>query len=596
VRIGNKALVVSLIAILAYANSVANRFVWDDYDLLVQNRFLHSLHGLPHLFTFTYWRDEHLAHGTAYRPLVQMSFAVEYSLWGRRPAGYHLSNVVGHAAASVGVLWLLSTPPFSAPTAAFLGALLFAVHPVHAEAVNWLKNRSEVWSLVWLILAWTCFRGAVAEDQRRRGGLRLGAAFFFCAAMLTKEAAVFMPALVTAYVLAYARRDRRAWRLCVGAWVLAVAFVFCLFIVGRGRGHPGVPQWQPRGAERLAGPPATLWEYVRLFAVPNNLCVDRGAPWPNGPWWPAGLGALTALLGIVVCLRCRGRAGRLMAAGSAVFLIALLPQCNILPIRVRPIAEQRLYVPSVGLCAVFASLLATGLPRGLRGRRVIALIVCVCMTAMTVAGNFSWRDMRAMARASVRAAPSVSRMRHNLAYGYDQLGLWKLAEREYDHTLALKRDPVTLRAAGVLASKLGRTRRAATLLEESCRRRPSALNFRLLAKVYLDEKRVDEALRCLETALTQKEEPDERALTLSRKGDALRLAGRLKEAQEAYESAESLSPTQPYASYGLGRVYERRGELRKAAVAYARALRAEPSFEPAARALRLLRMRPQYRN
>lgn len=555
-------MVVAAAAVLVYANSSVNGFVWDDYDLLVQNPFVHSLRGIPHLFSRTYWRDEHLAHGTAYRPLVQLSFAVEHALWGVDPMGYHVSNVVGHVAASIAVLWLLSRTPFATPSMAFLGALLFALHPVHAEAVNWLKNRSEIWGLVWLVLAWGCFCRAIDSGARLSRRFSLCAGLCFLAAMMTKEATVFLPALITLYCITSVRRNRRAWALCLGGWIMAAAFAVFVMTLGRDRGYVGDPQWQTPGViERVAAPLATLWEYVRLFAVPGSLCVDRGAPWPDGPWLAAGLGLAALAFAVGIALWLGGRTRSLMGAGWAVFVIALLPQSNILPIRVRPIAEQRLYIPSVGLCVVLSALIATGHRRSGRARGFLALCICVSMAALTVWRGFSWHDMRSMAWHSVRAAPSVARMRHNLARGYDEMGFGELAAHEYDHALTLKRHPMTLRAAGVVADRLGRFERAAELLEEACRRRSSALNLRLLAKVYLDQRRTDEALRCLEEALTHDEPPADRALTLSRLGDALLLAGRMQEAADAY----------------------------------ARALRADPTFAPAARAYERIRVRLQRR-
>ncbi|MBM4086233.1 MAG: hypothetical protein FJ272_15725, partial [Planctomycetes bacterium] len=79
----------------------------------------------------------------AYKPVALCSFAVDYGLWGHEPWGYHLTNVMLHCVSGI-LLWALGRRLMLGPLAAFSAALIFAVHPVHTEALDWVKNRAEL--------------------------------------------------------------------------------------------------------------------------------------------------------------------------------------------------------------------------------------------------------------------------------------------------------------------------------------------------------------------------------------------------------------------------------------------------------------------
>ena len=124
------SLLVVLLCGLVYANALVNEFVYDDWDLIVNN---HWLKDGPFLdaFRIGYWESSR-GGSFYYRPVVSISYWVDHLIWKERPAGYRLSNIGLHAAASILVLLLAARGLSSLPAAA-AAAALFAVHPIHSS-------------------------------------------------------------------------------------------------------------------------------------------------------------------------------------------------------------------------------------------------------------------------------------------------------------------------------------------------------------------------------------------------------------------------------------------------------------------------------
>jgi hypothetical protein len=128
------------VTLLVYSGALQNGFVWDDDVLVVHNSEIRSLAGVPGLFARDTLPGREL--GDYYRPLQTLSYAVDYQLWGLDPFGFHLTSVLIHAAAAL-LLYRLAARLLGAREPALAAALLWAVHPVHTEAVTYVSGRSD---------------------------------------------------------------------------------------------------------------------------------------------------------------------------------------------------------------------------------------------------------------------------------------------------------------------------------------------------------------------------------------------------------------------------------------------------------------------
>ncbi len=176
-----------IISIAIYSNTLKNGFVYDDRFTIVDNLFIKNWNNLPELFSKTYFSR---SGEETYRPIVTLSYFVDYSLWGLKPFGYHLTNLLLHSANVVLVylfaLLLLNNP--LSPTLlrgsniththtytrwiAFFTALLFSIHPIQSEAVNAISFREDLLVVFFLTAAFILYIKLKEESEAEGSKLK----------------------------------------------------------------------------------------------------------------------------------------------------------------------------------------------------------------------------------------------------------------------------------------------------------------------------------------------------------------------------------------------------------------------------------------
>ena len=195
-------LALALATWIAFGGAIANQFVtWDDNYLLLHNDKYHGLSfdNLSWMFSTTL--------GGHYQPLTWVSFGVDWLIWGGvSPAGVHLTNVLLHMTTAIGFFFvarrLLATGMSqlshgTLTVAALTAALIFAVHPLRVESVAWATERRDVLSGALLMPAIVLYLRYVANSPLRpQRTVFIGALFFFCLSLLSKAAALTLPAVL----------------------------------------------------------------------------------------------------------------------------------------------------------------------------------------------------------------------------------------------------------------------------------------------------------------------------------------------------------------------------------------------------------------
>ncbi|MBN1771654.1 MAG: hypothetical protein JXB32_10355 [Deltaproteobacteria bacterium] len=420
VRLGPPFLLAVLVA-LAFGNAVVDSFAYDDEAFV----------PIPHppgesgwettgrLFREDVWAAMR-HHNTAYRPLSMATLVLDDRLWGGDRRGFHLTSVLLHLLATLALYYLLlgllraRPPPTTAGEAArgssstwvpaLVAAAMFAVHPIHTEAVDSVFNRAELLAtlavLCSLLLVWYL-------EPRRRGLCWALVAVLYLAALFFKESAATLP-LLACLLLLFFRAGPTAGatlRRCLPA--VAVCAVLGLYFVLR---HllftRAVEPLPPAGTlgEGLALTLTGLRDNLLLILWPHPLRAVRTDYVAEAVPLAAVLAA--ALVALVVVARRRARG---LAFGLAFFLVALLPVTRLITrlVHAQPMAERYLYLPSVGLAVA----LAFGV-RWLWGRVprlpvVAAAVVLVgVLTPLTRARNAEWHDSATLFRAEVAAGPA----------------------------------------------------------------------------------------------------------------------------------------------------------------------------------------------
>ena len=377
---GSAALLCALLALVVHLNALHNQFAYDDVHILTENKEIHDPSNLPGLLAKPYWPGDFSKELGLWRPGTTLTLGVQWAFFQNRGSPYHLTNIVFHALATSLVVLLvaaLSTVPVG-----FVSGLVFAVHPVHVEAVSNIVGIAEIQAAVFFLAA--CLVHVRAGPALGEGapygiGRVVAVTLLYLGAFLTKESAVTLPGVIFLLDAAREQIGRRELKAYVrrratlyGAMAIGAGAVLAMrFAVLGSLAHP----LGPLGADLLQQGVPRIWtvagiwtHYVRLMAFPLDLSADYSPNvLPIELGWRAlnlaGLTlALTFLVGAWLAFRARelGRgtsSARLVGFGVMWFVITISPISNVFFLAGVLLAERTLYLPSVGAVAVAGWLL-----------------------------------------------------------------------------------------------------------------------------------------------------------------------------------------------------------------------------------------------
>jgi tetratricopeptide (TPR) repeat protein len=441
------ALCTALLGALVYANSLWNQFAFDDVLIVVENEGIQSLRTLPGALSVPYWPDAYGRELGLWRPMTTGAFGLLYALGGGSAVPYHVANVLGHAAAS-GIVVLLAAAlmPLSA---ALVAGLVFAVHPVHVEAVSNIVGFAEVLSTVAMLLACLLHVRPPARSSWKHA-LALGA--LYAVAFGAKESGVTLPALI--FLLDASMRQLELREL--GAYVrqrwrdyVVMATVAGALLVGRYAvlGSIASP-FPPFGADLLAQVPriwtlGEVWShYVRLWVFPLDLYSDYSPNViPVSLGWHTGniIGVLVALAVMAAAWMAARRANRhasvlsvaIVPLGVLWFVIAIAPTSNFFFLSGVTLAERTLYLPSVGLALATAWLVATLGSRRPRAAWAVLALGLSLSAVRTWTRTPTWKDNPTFFTTLLRDAPHSGRSQWILGDSFLRSGITSQALLSY---------------------------------------------------------------------------------------------------------------------------------------------------------------------
>ncbi len=314
-----------MLSLSVYAPTLGYGFVWDDHVLIVQNSTIRDWSNLPRIFAADFFQVSRSLEARGYhRPLVTLSYMVDHTLWGLRPFGYHLTNVLLHVTVVV-LVYLVGLRLLRDGVAPLLASALFAVHPIHTESVAWIAGRTDVIATAFVLLSLLLY----VERRPRRSW---GALVAFAAALLAKEVALLLPAVLLVYESFFHAPPWRD-RLRRVAPFLAVLVTYGFLRFGVLRVAPGNPFLWAQGPYRLLLTFAVaVWIYGEKLLLPVNLNAYYSVPVVTSLWQPFVLASL-AMLGATGAVLQRIRRGEpAIVFAALVFLLALLPVSNLVPL------------------------------------------------------------------------------------------------------------------------------------------------------------------------------------------------------------------------------------------------------------------------
>lgn len=422
------ALASALLALLVFLPTLPHRFAYDDAITIVENPLV-TEHRFAEILVAPYHAGPSQTVPTGlWRPLTTASFALNHALHGLEPAGYHAVNILLHAIAT-GLLALVAFEGVArlgsreiAGRAALAAGLLFAVHPVHVEAVANVSGRAEPLSAALFLGAILAYLRLRREDGAPSvGGISLAAALAFLSC-LAKEHAVTFFLVAAAYEGLRTRSLRKAMRVKALLAIPAVAYVALRFaVLGSLTLGPGAvtflenPVVGQNFGVRLLTVVAIAGKAAGLLFLPWKLTPDYGyahtAPVVSPLAFEFVAGAI-ALLGVGYAVLRLHRRRPEIVFGLALALLPWILVSNLFVTIGTIFGERLLYLPSAGFAIVIGAGFAT-----MRSRRVagwVGVAVILLASAKTVSWSLAWKDDRALFAAAERTAPESVRVLANL--------------------------------------------------------------------------------------------------------------------------------------------------------------------------------------
>ncbi len=422
-----------IVSFALYANSLKNGYALDDVTAITFNALVQKgISAVPELLHTPYHWGFKLITNDLYRPLSLVMFAVEYQFFGPNPAPGHMMNILLFAGCVV-LLFLFLDALFEQKktAAAFIAALLFALHPIHTEVVDNIKSRDELLCFFFAFLSLVMYLKYIKSGKPAQ---IITGSFCFFLSLLSKETAITFLAVIPLVFFFYQNENRKRSvfiTLCAaGAAIVFLAIRFSVlsvyhanhffenYFIKNELAQPGLPF-----ESRIATAILMLGHYLRLLFVPYPLICDYSyntIPFAHFSD-PAVLLSLAAylFLAFLGVKRILKNSKDPYAFGIFFFLVTISLFSNIPFLTGTTMGERLLFFPSVGFCMVAAFLIEMLAGRSvesvqavLKTPKVLWIIfpVCIIYSGITINRNSDWQNDLTLFSADVKKAPGNCRL------------------------------------------------------------------------------------------------------------------------------------------------------------------------------------------
>ena len=428
--------------LLAYSSVWPNEFVFDDVYLIVNNAFLRHWDDLPKLLTSLNFTGSGVQNQGFYRPIPMLLHFFVYQVFGPSTAAFHALNIALQAFNGC-LFYRFGFRGGFKKGVAFAAALLWAVHPLHSEAVAYMSSTPE--------LLWTtfCLLGLTAPLPDFTPRKIYQAIIFFILALGCKETAVVFPALAVA-TLFFVRKDRahvsayyRTWPLWAILAVYVVIWITYVHMTGynmngatniNGVEDPRFPAYSTSITNRFFTCLGTLPVYIGLMLWPHNLHMERAFPVFTTLFdWLPMTGALIVILCLAQIFWGRARQGLALSFGILWFTIAHSPTTGVLfPINAL-VSEHWMYLPMIGLLLGILETVS-GLFKKMPIVAVsLVLIMALFLGTVTFSQSKNWQNPETLYYNIVDNGGNRYRISEHLAYYYMRHGEFDEAIEQFQY-------------------------------------------------------------------------------------------------------------------------------------------------------------------
>lgn len=522
------AIIIIVVSILVYSNTLNGRFVWDDRGSIVFNTSLRTINNIPLFFLTDQWKLTGNPSSNYYRPVINTFWALEFQLWGENPRGYHVTNILLHALLSF-LFFNLCLKILGSDAASFFSALIFAAHPIHTECVAWITGVGYIIFSIFIVLSLLFY---IRFTDNQSGTSLILSISSFTLAVFSIEYALMFPFIIIAYEHLFKRRMVRVKIILPFILIPILYLVAREFIVVSGNSSE-MPLYS-----RILTSVVIQVKYLYIFFLPYALNVLYDIRSVSTVVSAEVILSVFVLIAVAALMFYLYRHEKRAFFALFWFFIILFPAANIIVVLKPQVMSLRyLYIPSIGL-AMFSGIYIEKFYSRLK---IIPVLIIMLLSLKTFTQNRYWHDEITLYGKMVSDAPASALARNNLGVAYLEANMPLNALLEFQKAVQI--DP----SYGFAVFNLGDTyqsfnkfNEAIFYLQKAIRINPSdSRTYNSLGIVYKKTGRYQEALDEFNLSLLANPNNYEAHYNLA---ELLSFLGRKKEAVVHYMEFVRLAP------------------------------------------------------
>jgi len=450
-------ILIASITTLVYANSLKNSFVYDDSWVIINNKFVKSLKNLPLVFSKKYLTEtkdidflgihNDIGSGeTTYRPIVTLTYFIDYHFWKLNAFGYHLLNLLLHVFNSI-LVYFLAASIAKEKKIALLASLLFALHPVNSEAVNVISFREDLLVFLFFMSSLLFYIRLDNYTNPKKTFVYISSLILFLLSLFSKEMAISLPIIIILYDYYYGKAApilNRFKSRYAGYFIVSTLYllIWGLFIGNKNSPFKHIDYSFYKGIFTMS---VTVMNYLQWLFIPTGI---HAAINDHTLVFSALTPKVTiSILLISICLIIAFKTFRRSRGTSfsiAWFFITILPVTNIFLLN-NIMASRYLYIPIFGFC-LFLSILLLKLSsfKPVRSCKLLAkyviAVILIIYSMLTVMRNTVWRDNISLWSEIAKHYPNNALAHSNLGLYFFENNLFDSAINEYSKALHLSPD------------------------------------------------------------------------------------------------------------------------------------------------------------
>lgn len=507
-----------LISLIIYFPSLFNSFVWDDEEQVLNNTIIQNVRNIPYLFTSSTFNTGGAGlSGFYYKPLMPISFSLNFLIWKNNPFGFHLFDLLMHICNGILVYFLLRKlfifKKFKyAKTISFFLSLIFLLHPANTESVVYVSSTQELLYTFFLLLTFIYTFKFCQEKFSFKMLILIN--LFILLSLLSKESGILaIPLIITFSYLFYKSRLK----------VLTISSVitFCLYLILR-FGVAKTPLFQHNSIipianasifQRLTTIPFELFSYLRIIFFPKDLFVAQHIVVNSiiDSRFYLTLPVVIVFIAFLIFIYLKNRSKLyLFFLLWLVFSFSILFNIYALDMT---IAERWLYGPMVGILGLFGVLIQNFLGKNEKTTTqksiplvlLIPLIILVPLLSFrTFTRSMDWKNNLTLFSGDEKYAKNSFDLQNNLGVALFRNGDMKSAKTHFEKSIELSPNWWTAHNnLGVIYQRAGNFKKASELYEISIKNGNYYLAFENLATIKYNTEKPKDILPFIQFSLTK---------------------------------------------------------------------------------------------